>query len=63
MAAGRQKTISCVTPSNKREYCYNVVFLFHCFMVITVANLIATIDTTFPHPNILTHICTHQLDL
>ena len=30
------KTICFLTPSNTLMYCYNVVFLFHCFLVITV---------------------------
>ena len=31
-----RKTICFVATSNTLEYCYNVVFLFHCFLVITV---------------------------
>ena len=31
--------ICLVTTSNTLKYCYNVVFLFHCFLTITVVCL------------------------
>ena len=29
-------SVYCATAINALTYCYNVVLLFHCFMVITV---------------------------
>ena len=33
------KTFCFETPLYTLKYCYNVVFLFHCFLVITVSYL------------------------
>ena len=42
-----RKTFSFLTTSNTLKYCYNVVFLFHCFMIITAFRYLSNLILYF----------------